>query len=223
MMSRQRPHANAAAAAASRAQPRATVRAVPKLLLSETPQAPDPGELSWFALEPHFTLPATPLPTRSAYIGLGANLGDAPATLAAAWQALAQLPQSRGLALSGLYRSAPVDASGPDYVNAVAQLATALPATDLLDLLQGLETAFGRQRPFHHAPRTLDLDLLLLGDEVMQTPRLTLPHPRLHLRAFVLRPLLDLNPALQAPGLGTLADWLPGTADQRIEPVVPSA
>ena len=171
------------------------------------------------------TLPTTPLPTslptRSAYIGLGANLGDAAATLAAAWQALARLPQSRGVALSGLYRSAPVEATGPDYLNAVALLATALPAIDLLDQLQGLEAAFGRQRPFHHAPRTLDLDLLLLGDEVVQTGRLTLPHPRLHLRAFVLRPLLDLNPALLAPGLGLLADWLPGTAAQRIEPWTP--
>jgi len=153
----------------------------------------------------------------TAYVGLGGNLGDARATLAAALAALAALPGCRLLRASSFWRSAPVDAGGPDYVNAVAALATTLVPEALLDALQAVEAGFGRQRPFHHAPRTLDLDLLLHGDTVCRTPRLTLPHPRLHQRAFVLRPLLEIAPALAAPGLGALAAHLPATADQRIE------
>jgi len=152
-------------------------------------------------------------PTR-AYVGIGANLADPAATVVAAIERL----RPWGLvAASGLYRSAPVDAGGPDYINAVAALDTALEPLALLDVLQGIEAEFGRERPYHHAPRTLDLDLLLHGDAVLCTPRLTLPHPRLHLRAFVLRPLLDLAPKLHAPGLGALASHLAGTADQAIE------
>ena len=151
-----------------------------------------------------------------AYVGIGANLGDAQATVAAAGQALAALPQSRLVALSSVYRSAPVDAAGPDFFNAVACLHTHLSPAALLAALQGIELAFGRERPYRHAPRSLDLDLLLLGDEVRNSAELTLPHPRLHLRAFVLRPLLELNPALAPPGLGPLARYLPATADQTI-------
>lgn len=151
-----------------------------------------------------------------AYIGLGANLGDAQATLRSALQRLQDLGPVRA---SSLYRSAPVDAQGPDFINAVAELVTPLTPAELLSALQALEQAFGRERPFHHAPRTLDLDLLLMGDAVINTPTLVLPHPRLHRRAFVLRPLLELAPALQAPGLGRLADhWLSvqGQAIQRL-------
>ena len=97
------------------------------------------------------------------------------------------------------------------------QIGRAGRATASADVLQGIEAEFGRERPYHHAPRTLDLDLLLHGDAVLSTPRLTLPHPRLHLRAFVLRPLLDLAPKLHAPGLGALASHLAGTADQAIK------
>lgn len=147
-------------------------------------------------------------------MGIGANLADPAATVVAAIERL----RPWGLvAASGLYRSAPVDAGGPDYINAVAALDTVLEPLALLDVLQGIEAEFGRERPYHHAPRTLDLDLLLHGDAVLSTPRLTLPHPRLHLRAFVLRPLLDLAPKLHAPGLGALASHLAGTADQAIE------
>jgi 2-amino-4-hydroxy-6-hydroxymethyldihydropteridine diphosphokinase len=110
-----------------------------------------------------------------------------------------------------------VDAGGPDFYNAVAALCTTLAPAALLSALQAIEQAFGRQRPYVNAPRTLDLDLLLLGDQVLSTPTLTLPHLRLHQRAFVLQPLLELDPALAAPGLGPLAAWLPATAAQRIE------
>ena len=161
-------------------------------------------------------IPAT-VAGRQAFVGLGANLGDARATLAAAFDALDCLPQTRPVARSPVYRSAPVAASGPDFFNAVAWLSTALAPEALLAELQRIEQQFGRQRPYHHAPRTLDLDLLLLDSEVRCGPALTLPHPRLHLRAFVLRPLLDLCPGLAAPGLGPLAAWLPATAGQPIE------
>jgi len=148
-----------------------------------------------------------------AYIGLGANLGDARAALDAAAAALAALPGTSGCARSSLYRSAPVDADGPDFVNAVVALDTALDAS----ALQAIEAAAGRERPYRHAPRVLDLDLLAHGDTRITTPALTLPHPRLQQRAFVLRPLLELAPDLVLPGLGRLADHLAATADQRIE------
>lgn len=132
--------------------------------------------------------------TVTAYIGLGANMGDSAATLNTAAQELAQAGGVLDCTLSPFYRSAPVDADGPDYVNAAARISTTLAAPDLLDLLQSLEARHGRERPYWHAPRTLDLDLLLYGDLRVDTERLTLPHPRLHERAFVLRPLLDLAP-----------------------------
>jgi 2-amino-4-hydroxy-6-hydroxymethyldihydropteridine diphosphokinase len=149
-----------------------------------------------------------------AYVGLGANLGDPRAALLAAIERLRPL----GLvAASSLYASAPVDAGGPRYVNAVAALDTTLDARALLDELQRIEADFGRERPYWHAPRTLDLDLLLHGDTVSNDPALTLPHPRMHRRAFVLRPLLELDPDVQAPRLGRLHAYLPATAGQTIE------
>lgn len=154
-----------------------------------------------------------------AYIGVGANLGDARATVAAALTALSALPGCRLVKASACYRSTPVDASGPDFINAVAALDTQLTPPALLAALQAIEQQFGRLRPYRNAPRTLDLDLLLHGDAVLQTPELTLPHPRLHRRAFVLRPLLQIAPTLAAPGLGRLADWLPACADQGIDPL----
>lgn len=156
-------------------------------------------------------------PLATAYIGLGANLGDLPATLRTALGALAALPHSRLAAVSGVWRSAPIEAGGPDYLNAVARLETRLAPLALLDALQAIEQDHGRERPYRNAPRTLDLDLLALDELVMDEPRLQLPHARLHQRAFVLRPLLELAPALSLPGLGALADWLPGVADQRLE------
>ena len=159
----------------------------------------------------------------TAYIGIGANLGDAGATVRAAVAALGRLPGCRLRQVSSVYRTAPVDAAGPDFFNAVAALATTLQPEALLTALQAVEQAFGRQRPYHHAPRTLDLDLLLHGDVVCATPRLTLPHPRLQVRAFVLQPLLEIAPDLAAPGLGALAAWLAATAGQTIEKLGPPA
>ena len=152
-----------------------------------------------------------------ACIGLGANLGDPQAALRAALDEIAGLPGSVLLATSPIYRSAPIDATGPDYLNAVALLRTALAPHALLAELQRIEHAHGRERSHRNAPRTLDLDLLLYGDERIESPALTLPHPRLHQRAFVLRPLADVMPAGVIPGLGRIAEWLPQVADQRIE------
>lgn len=151
-----------------------------------------------------------------AYIGLGANLGEAPATLRAAVRQIADLAGCRLVAASRLYRSAPVDSHGPDYWNAVLLLDTGLDAHALLTALQVIEQSHGRERPYRNAPRTLDLDLLAHGELALQDERLTLPHPRLHERAFVLLPLLELTDAL--PGLGPLAVHLPGVAGQRCEP-----
>lgn len=151
------------------------------------------------------------------WIGLGANLGEAQATLEAALAALAELPQTRLLRRSRFYRTAPVDAGGPDYLNAVAELSTSLAPLALLEALQAIELAHGRQRPYRNAPRTLDLDVLLWGSERIEHARLSVPHPRLHLRAFVLAPLAELAPDLPLPGLGRVADWLPGVVQQRIE------
>jgi 2-amino-4-hydroxy-6-hydroxymethyldihydropteridine diphosphokinase len=146
-----------------------------------------------------------------AYIGIGANLGDAHATVRRTMAALEGLPHTRVTALSSLYRSAPVDATGPDFINAVAALDTALPPSELLAALHRLEDASGRERPFRNAPRTLDLDLLRHGDAVSQTTALTLPHPRMLQRAFVLRPLAEIAPDQVTPA------QLAAVADQVVE------
>jgi 2-amino-4-hydroxy-6-hydroxymethyldihydropteridine diphosphokinase len=132
----------------------------------------------------------------SAWIGLGANLGDARATLRSAVQAMAALPGTRVLRASSLYRSAPVDANGPDYLNAVVELDTTLAPLDLLHALQAIEQGAGRERPYRNAPRTLDLDLLLYHEQRLNGAELTVPHPRMYERAFVLLPLAELAPAL---------------------------
>ena len=155
-------------------------------------------------------------PRRLAFVGLGANLGDARATLRATLAELARLPGTELAGCSSLYRTAPLEASGPDFLNAVVALRTALSPEVLLDLLMQIEAGHGRQRPYPNAPRTLDLDLLLVGDERRAMPRLTLPHPRLHLRAFVLRPLAELAPDLVVPGHGPVAQLLGAVAGQRI-------
>jgi len=159
-----------------------------------------------------------------AFVGVGANLGDARAAVRAALQALNRLPDTHCVAVSSLYRSAPVEASGPDFINAVAELRSTLPPLALLRELQAIERAFGRVRSVRNAPRTLDLDLLLYGDQVIHGDTLTLPHPRLHLRAFVLQPLSELAPALSLPGLGALDLWLQRASGQAIErlPVAPT-
>ena len=132
----------------------------------------------------------------TAYVGVGANLGDARSAVAAGLHALAALPDTHLVARSSLYRTAPVDAGGPDYVNAVAELRTRLAAPQLLDALQVLEQRAGRERPWRNAPRTLDLDLLLYGSARIDSPALSVPHPRMHERAFVLVPLREIAPAL---------------------------
>ena len=153
----------------------------------------------------------------TAYVALGANLGDPKATVLAAFAALANLPESRVARCSSLYRTAPVGIlSQPDFVNAVALLETSLPPDSLLDALLDIEARFGRIRRERNGPRTLDLDLLLYDDIELDLPRLTLPHPRLHLRAFVLLPLAEVAPDLAIPRRGSLAAWLPAVANQGI-------
>jgi len=156
-----------------------------------------------------------------ASIGLGANLGDCRRTLSDAAQALAELPQSELLAVSPTYRSAPVDASGPDYYNTVVLLRTSLSASRLLAELQRIESDHGRSRPYRNSPRTLDLDLLLYGDHRYETAELTVPHPRAHERAFVLRPLADVSPDAFIPAHGRIVELLPRVANQRIERLDP--
>lgn len=153
----------------------------------------------------------------TAYVALGANIGDPAATVVSALAALAGLPESRVLRTSPLYRTAPVGLRNqPDFINAAAALETALGAEVLLDALLDLEVRFGRRRRDRNGPRTLDLDLLLYDDSEIDLPRLTLPHPRLHLRAFVLRPLAEIAPDLTIPGRGSVAAWLPAVATQGI-------
>ena len=154
-----------------------------------------------------------------AYIGIGANLGDARANVADAFERLQKLAGCTLMATSSLYRTAPIDSSGDDYINAVARIATTLAAEALLRGLHAIEQAHGRERPYRNAPRTLDLDLLLYGDAVIDTPELVLPHARITERAFVLVPLLELAPAIHIPGRGAAHDYLAAVADQAISPL----
>ncbi len=150
-----------------------------------------------------------------AYIGLGSNLDDPLAQVQQALERLAELPDTRLIDQSRLYRSAPVGPEGqPDYINAVACLETALPPEILLDHLQQLEHLQGRVRTLRWGPRTLDLDILLYDALVLQTPHLTLPHPEMTNRSFVLYPLADLAPDLILPNgqsLQSLLDGCPST------------
>jgi 2-amino-4-hydroxy-6-hydroxymethyldihydropteridine diphosphokinase len=140
-------------------------------------------------------------PATQAYVALGANLGNAQAALQSAAAALGSLPGTRLKQLSSFYRTAPIGASGPDYVNAVAAVSTSLSAPELLDALRAIETEAGRARPYPNAPRTLDLDLLFYGSGRIDSPRLTVPHPRWSKRAFVLLPLSEIAPELVSPEL----------------------
>ena len=156
-----------------------------------------------------------------AYVALGANLGKPQEALQAALEDLRQTAGVGVTAVSSFYRTAPVESSGPDYVNAVAEVATTLAASELLHVLQRIENAHGRVRPVGvvNAPRTLDLDLLLFGKDTVATPELTVPHPRMHLRAFVLVPLLEIAPDAVIPGLGAARDYVAATADQAIQKI----
>jgi 2-amino-4-hydroxy-6-hydroxymethyldihydropteridine diphosphokinase len=155
----------------------------------------------------------------AAYVALGANLGNAAAALAEALKAIDGLPMTQVCKTSSVYKSAALDAAsgtelaapGPDYLNAVIAIETGLTAPELLKHLQQIEHAAGRQRPYRNAPRTLDLDLLLYGSASIHSPELTLPHPRMWQRAFVLLPLHEVAPALVTP------EQLQAVSDQIIE------
>ena len=148
-----------------------------------------------------------------ACVAVGANLGDAQTVVTQALAALADLPQTQLHRASSLYRSAPFEAQGPDFINAVALLDTYLSPDALLNALQALELAQGRERPYKNAPRTLDLDLIFYGDVQLHTERLTLPHPRWHERAFVLKPLAEVWPERVT---ATLLDAVQGQAIEKI-------
>ena len=153
-----------------------------------------------------------------AFIGLGSNLSDPAAQVSQALDALDSLPQTRLLKRSSLYRSAPVGyLDQPDFINAVAQVETELAPHALLDILLALEQECGRTREFRNAPRTLDLDVLLYDDLVHHEHGLTIPHPQMHLRAFVLQPLLEIAPECVIPGVGLAADAVRQCTGQTLE------
>ncbi len=153
----------------------------------------------------------------TAYIALGANLGDPLTTIRAALDALRNMPGTTWLGASSLYRTAPVGLHDqPDFINAVVQLRAVPPAPTFLQQLFAIEADFGRVRGLKNAARTLDLDLLLFGDMVSADPFCTLPHPRLHERAFVLAPLAEISPALVIPERGPVSQLLAACADQQI-------
>ncbi|MBI1891647.1 MAG: 2-amino-4-hydroxy-6-hydroxymethyldihydropteridine diphosphokinase [Burkholderiales bacterium] len=154
-----------------------------------------------------------------AYVGVGANLGDARAQVESAILGLNKLPDTKVCAQSSLFKSAPIEAEGDDFINAVVQIETTLTAQDLLAQLQNLEQAAGRERPYVNAPRTLDLDLLLYGQQRISTPELTVPHPRMTQRAFVLIPLLQIDPFIAVPGKGAAHQFAPGVAGQKIHKI----
>jgi 2-amino-4-hydroxy-6-hydroxymethyldihydropteridine diphosphokinase len=147
----------------------------------------------------------------TAYIALGSNLREPRRQLQAGFAALARLPDTQVVAQSSLYRSAPVGyADQPDFVNAVAALRTALAPRDLLDALLAIEREHGRVREFVNAPRTLDLDIALYGERVIHEPGLSIPHPRMHERAFVMVPLAEIAPDVMVPGRGRVRELLAG-------------
>ncbi len=160
--------------------------------------------------------PASAVAPIDAFIGLGANLGDRAREIESAGAEIAALATTTLIARSALYASAPLDAPGGEYLNAVAHVRTALAPLELLRALQAIESRHGRVRPFAGAPRTLDLDFLLYGDIVLASDELTLPHPRLHERAFVLVPLAEIAPGLVVPGRGRVVDLCAAVASQRV-------
>jgi 2-amino-4-hydroxy-6-hydroxymethyldihydropteridine diphosphokinase len=155
-----------------------------------------------------------------AFVGIGSNLGDPVAAVRGAFDELARIPGTAVVKRSSLYRTAPLGyADQSDFVNAVAALETALEPAALLAELQAIEQRHGRERSFPNAARTLDLDLLLFGNSVLSTPSLTLPHPRMHERAFVLKPLYEVAPHASIPRVGTVKDCLEKTGAQKAERV----
>ena len=156
-------------------------------------------------------------PIHTAFIALGSNLGESEEIVRQAIAALAGLPRTQLVLASSLYRSAPLGHTDqPDFINAVAELSTALAPLDLLAALLALEQQFGRERAFRNAPRTLDLDLLLYDARIIAEPGLAVPHPRMHQRAFVLAPLVEIAPGCVIPGIGPAADWRERCKDQLV-------
>lgn len=153
-----------------------------------------------------------------AFVGLGSNLADPVAQVRHALTALNDLPRSRVLKCSSLYSSAPVGyLNQPDFINAVAQIETELAPRELLDALLALELECGRTREFLYAPRTLDLDLLLYDGLVHHEHGLTIPHPQMHLRAFVLQPLSEIDPGCVIPQVGSVSELLANCESQQLE------
>ena len=159
---------------------------------------------------------ATQAPVVDAFIALGSNLGDRGAEIERSIDEIAGLPGTQLLARSSQYETAPHEASGGDYRNAVVHLRTTLAPLPLLHALLAIEATHGRERRFANSPRTLDLDLLLHGASEMSSAELVLPHPRMHERAFVLAPLAEIAPGLVVPGRGAVEDLLLGVVSQRI-------
>jgi 2-amino-4-hydroxy-6-hydroxymethyldihydropteridine diphosphokinase len=156
----------------------------------------------------------------TAFVALGANLDDPQAQVHSAIAALGTLPDTRLVRASSLYRSAPVGYSNqPDFINAVAEVATGLAPRELLDALLALEHRRGRVRDFPNAPRTLDLDIILYGDLALHEHGLTIPHPRMHERAFVLVPLAEIAPGAKVPGRGAARELLAGVDTGSVERV----
>ncbi len=154
----------------------------------------------------------------TAYVGIGSNLKDPRGQVLQAFNELDGLPQTRVVKKSSLYRTEPIGhAAQPDYINAVAQLETGLPAERLLAELKEIEARHGRERSFPNAPRTLDLDVLLFGNAVLDTPSLKLPHPRMHERAFVLKPLVEVFAEATIPGHGLATALLASCQDRKVE------
>jgi len=152
-----------------------------------------------------------------AFIGFGGNIGDTRQLITDAIVCLALRCELQVIAKSCFYQSAPVEAAGGDYINAVIEIETQLSPYGLLHICQAIEKEFGRERPYLNAPRTLDLDILFFEGISQNDSELTLPHPRIIERSFVLLPLLEIAPDIFLPNLGELKTYLPKVAHQRIE------
>ena len=151
------------------------------------------------------------------YLGLGGNLGHPLALFDEVAEHFRQHPLSTNVKESPRYESAPVDATGPNYVNSVLEVQWQGSAAELLSACLGLEAQLGRIRTTRNAPRPIDVDVLLFGLQTVHTDSLTVPHPRMHLRRFVLEPLLQLNPQAQIPCMGLARDYLQATLDQDVQ------
>ncbi len=147
---------------------------------------------------------------KQAFVALGSNLENPKEQVQKAFIALSHLPDTRLVKQSSLYQTAPIDCidAAPDFINAVAEIETELPPDKLLDAILEIETIAGRERPYINAPRVLDCDLLLYENTVLNTSKLTLPHPRMHTRGFVLLPLFEIAPHLSIPNHGKIAQLI---------------